>query len=141
MQFSSHWALCIDTGASCSISNNKSDFSKLTTPPFPTVLNGISSGQTIHGTGTLSWALLADQGNEITLKLHNFLYVSDAPMCLLSPQHMAQQTSNAMDGFNSTSHFGMLTFSGKHTIYYNKNNNLPIIFFGHEHLCIILFKP
>jgi len=50
-------------------------------------------------------------------------------MCLLSPQHMAQQTSSSSDGFNSLGPFGVLTFSGfKRTIYYNHNNNLPILF-------------
>lgn len=50
-------------------------------------------------------------------------------MCLLSPQHMAQQTVQSFDGFNSKDHFGILTFGGfHHTIPYNATKNLPILF-------------
>jgi len=50
-------------------------------------------------------------------------------MCLLSPQHMAQQTTCSTDGFYSKGNLGTLTFSGFHrTIHYNSTNNLPIIF-------------
>jgi hypothetical protein len=129
MKFSNDQAICIDTGASVCISNRKSDFINFTPHDSSSVLKGITSGLQIHGTGTLKWSILTDDGDEVTLYLHNCLYVPDAPMCLLSPQHMAQQTMNTSDGFHSHSKHGVLTFAGhKCTIYYNHNTNLPILF-------------
>jgi hypothetical protein len=50
-------------------------------------------------------------------------------MCLLSPQHLAQQTNCSSDGFHSKGSHGILTFSGfQRTVHYNHNNNLPILF-------------
>jgi hypothetical protein len=132
LRFSSERAICIDTGASCSVSNNKNDFITFS-PSSSAVLKGISSGLAIAGTGTIKWTLLNDNGDEVTIHLHNSLYVPDTPMCLLSPQHMAQQTTNDSDGFNSKGKFGTLTFAGHiRTIHYNSSNNLPIIFLASD---------
>jgi hypothetical protein len=128
LRFSSNRPICIDTGASCCISNVKSDFIDFS-ESNSSVLHGISSGLAINGTGTIQWSIINDNGDEVVLHLHNSLYVPKAPMCLLSPQHMAQHTNPDTDGFNSTGKFGILTFSGhQRTIHYNSANNLPIIF-------------
>jgi hypothetical protein len=111
MKFSNEQPICIDTGASCCISNQKHDFLTFA-PSSSTVLKGIGSGLSIAGTGTIKWKILNDSGDEVTLHLHNSLYVPDAPMCLLSPQHMAQQTNLSSDGFHSKNKFGILTFGG-----------------------------
>jgi hypothetical protein len=118
--------ICIDTGASCCICNNKEDFIFLTHSSNST-LRGIGSGLSVQGTGTLQWSITNDDGDDIVLNLLNSLYVPSIPMCLLSPQHMAQQTHNSADGFATNT--GLLTFAGhKHTIHYNASNNLPIFF-------------
>jgi len=52
LHFSSDKALCIDTGASCCISNDRSDFMDYNVITS-SVLHGISSGLQIAGTGTL----------------------------------------------------------------------------------------
>jgi hypothetical protein len=128
MKFSDDHAICIDTGASCCISNCKDDLIPFA-PSSSTILKGISGGLSINGTGTLKWNILDDNGDEVALYIHNNLYIPDAPMCLLSPQHMAQQTPSNTDGFISKGSFGLLTFGGFHcTIYYNSSNNLPILF-------------
>jgi hypothetical protein len=130
LQFSSHRAICI--GASCSIRNSHDDFISYT-PSESAVLHGISSGFTISGIGTLKRTILDDTGDEITLYLHNSLHVPDTPMCLLSPQHMAQQTTSTADGFICQSKYGFLTFCGFHsTIPYNASNNRPIIFMAQD---------
>jgi hypothetical protein len=50
-------------------------------------------------------------------------------MCLLSPQQLMQQTSKPRDVFTIQNHSGQLIFDGPiKMIYYNKNNNLPILF-------------
>jgi hypothetical protein len=130
MKFSSEKALCIDSGASCCISNDKHDFTSFSTTE-PSVLHGISSGLQIEGIGTLKWTLQDDLGNDITMLLPNRLYVPQAPMCLLSPQHMAQYTNSDSDGFLCHGNLSVLTFSSFCcTILYNSMNNLPIVFFA-----------
>lgn len=120
--------ICIDTGASCFISNNKADFLHLEQTSH-TVLKGIGSGLSIEGTGTLCWKIVDDSGNEISLHIHNSLYVPLAPMRLLSPQTIAQQTCKLNDGFQAFGTYGSLHFVGRtKTIHYNNKNNLPIFF-------------
>jgi hypothetical protein len=75
MKFSDSHPICIDTGASCCISNNKRDFIELNSTQSSSVLKGIGSGLTIAGSGTIKWTILDDMGDEITLHLHNSLYV------------------------------------------------------------------
>ncbi len=132
MKFSSEKALCIDSGASCCISNDKLDFTTLTTTES-SVLHGITSGLQIEGVDTIKWTLKDDSGHDITIFLPNSLYVPQAPMCLLSPQHMAQNTNSENDGFLCCGTSSVLTFSGfRRTILYNSTNNLPIIFFASD---------
>jgi hypothetical protein len=120
--------ICIDTGASSCISNNKSDFLDLQ-PTSNNVLNGIGSGLHIEGIGTLCWKLTTDNGDEISLQISDSLYVPSALMCLLSPQTITQQTNNLNDGFNAKGPHGIFTFAGfTKTIHYNSKNNLPILF-------------
>jgi hypothetical protein len=63
--------ICIDSGATCAISNNKSDFTDLAST-LNTVLHGITSGLNIEGKGTLCWSITNDSGDEIDL------YIRDA---------------------------------------------------------------
>jgi hypothetical protein len=120
--------ICIDTGATICISNNKADLIDFT-PVSNTVVKGISSGLSIEGCGTICWEKKDDLGNEINLLIHNSLYVPQAPMCLLSPQSVAQQTNNKNDGFHVHYQHGIFTFASfKKTIFYNSTSNLPIFF-------------
>ncbi len=65
----------------------------------------------------------------IYLHIRDSLYVPSAPMCLLSPQTIVQQTCNLLDGFHAKGSHGFFTFAGFHkTIHYNSKNNLPIFF-------------
>jgi hypothetical protein len=116
-------AVCIDSGASSCISNDRNDFIHLE-PSANTVLKGISSGLQIEGTGTLRWKITNDIGNEVTLYVHNSLYVPEAPMCLLSPQAVIQQTQKPSDGFQISADKGVFTFdSHQKTVYYNSSTN------------------
>jgi hypothetical protein len=81
MKFSNDKPICVDTGASCCISNDRQDFLTFALSTS-TILQGIGSGLSISGTGTIKWTILDDSGDEVTLHLHNGLYVPDAPMCL-----------------------------------------------------------
>ena len=121
-------AICIDTGASVCISNDKSDFISLTLTSDQT-LQGIGSGLEIAGEGTLRWSINDDDGHAIILHVRNALYVPKVPMCLLCPQQVAHQTSKIGDGFNAGASHGTLAFDGFiRTIPYNTRNNLPIVF-------------
>jgi len=149
MRFSSDRAVCIDTGASCTISNHKEDFISLLPSPSSTVIKGISNGLSIQGTGTIRWPIFNDDGNKITLHLHNCFYVPDAPMCLLSPQHLAPSNQIHFQWFPSYELFWCTTFAGfRCTIPYNSTNNLPIFFLAlpipptyHQHQDLALLTP
>jgi len=121
-------AICIDTGASSCISNDKNDFISLESVQNQSIA-GIGSGLSIEGVGTLRWKINDDDGNAIILHVQNALYVPKVPMCLLCPQQVAQQTANAKDGFHAEANFGKLTYDGfTRTIPYSGRNGLPIVF-------------
>ena len=84
-------AICIDTGASACISNDKADSILLVLANDQT-LQGIGSGLSIAGQGTLRWSINDNDGNAIILHVRDALYVPKVSMCLLSPQQVAQQT-------------------------------------------------
>jgi hypothetical protein len=120
--------ICVDSGASCCISNNWNDFTT-----FQSASNRVHSGITncleIEGTGTLCWRILNDNGDKVQLHSHNSLYVPSLPMNLLSPQQICQQTKHLDDGFVVGASHGTLCFANHQcTIYYNHTKNLPILF-------------
>jgi hypothetical protein len=67
MKFSDSHPICINTGASCCISNNKRDFIDLNPTQSSTVLKGIGSGLTIAGSGTSNGPYQTTLG----MKLHS----------------------------------------------------------------------
>jgi len=110
-------AICIDTGASACISNDKRDF------------------LTIHPTTNLvlDLALLLkvvtlftdNEGNKIKLYVSDALYVPNIPICLLCPQQVAKQTNNPQVWRS----IWYLTYDGfVQTVPYNRRNGLPLIF-------------
>ena len=80
----------VDNQSSYSISNNLDDF---ITPPLPmkAKLLGINGVSPIMGRGTVRWHIDDDDGLTHPITLPNTLYVPSSPMCLLSPQHWAQE--------------------------------------------------
>jgi hypothetical protein len=83
-------AICIDTGASTCISNDKRDFVTLTTVTDQTI-SGIGSGLAVQGRSTLLWTISDNDGNKIKLYIADALYVPNIPICLLCPQQVAKQ--------------------------------------------------
>jgi hypothetical protein len=65
-------AICIDTGASACISNNKAAFISLTLTSEQT-LQGIGSGLAIAGEGTLRWSINNDDGDAVILHVNDAL--------------------------------------------------------------------
>jgi hypothetical protein len=66
--------ICVDTGASVCISNNKNDFISLVKISSETI-QGIGSGLQVEGKGTLRWIIYDDDGQEVTLYVRDALYV------------------------------------------------------------------
>ena len=121
-------AICVDTGASACISNNKEDFVSLDVRGC-SMIQGIGSGLSIAGMGTLKWVLHDDDGQEVSLFVRDALYVPAVPMCLLCPQQIAQQTKRINDGFFAAGSCGIFTFDGfVRTISYSSKNGLPIFY-------------
>jgi hypothetical protein len=67
--------LIIDTGASISISPNKSDFISPVKPVQKVHIKGIASGLQVEGNGNLSYTFYNDDGEEQTILLKGCLYV------------------------------------------------------------------
>jgi hypothetical protein len=121
-------AICIDTGASASISNDKRDFITFNSITNQTT-SGIGSGLNVEGCGTILWTITDDEGNKIKLYISDSFFVPNIPICLLCPQQVAKQTNNPSDGFTAGGSFGTLQYDGfVHTIHYNGRNGLPLIF-------------
>jgi hypothetical protein len=119
--------ICIDTGASACISTVRTNFINLR-PVTKLRINGIGTGLPIEGIGTLRWSIRDDNNTEIDLYIKDALYVPNAPMGLLCPQQIAQQTQHQGDGFNALSAHGILTFEGyTKTIPYDLKCRLPIM--------------
>ena len=98
-------SICIDTGASCCISNDSSQFIQM--DPIENVkVTGIDSIRIIR---KKDWHRPMDfYGRQWTGN------VPDVPMCLrvLCPQQVAQQTKKAGDGFQALAQRGILIFNG-----------------------------
>jgi hypothetical protein len=119
--------ICIDTGASACISKDPQNFINLH-PVTNFAVNGIGSGLPIEGIGTLRWSISDDKNNTIDLFVKDALFVPTAPMGLLCPQQIAQQTQRVGDGFNALSTHGILTFDGfTKTVSYDRKSRLPIM--------------
>ena len=85
--------ILIDGGATASISNSLEDF---VTPPVTSSVrvkgfNGTTSATRV---GTVIWHILDDSGRRHALEIPHTFYAPASPMCLLSPQHYAQELND-----------------------------------------------
>jgi len=120
--------ICIDIGASACISTRRKNFVNLT-PVKNIKINGIGSGLPVEGSGLLKWPLRDENNNEVDLYIQNALFVPKAPMGLLCPQEVAQQTKKPQDGFNALGQHGILTFNGFcKTVPYDVRSRLLIMY-------------
>jgi hypothetical protein len=58
------------------------------------MVGGIHGGLTIRGEGTLVFNIEDDNGRVHTIRIPHSLYLPELPMCLLLPQHWAQEANN-----------------------------------------------
>jgi len=118
--------ICVDTGASTCISAQKQNLIHMT-QVNNLKINGIGSGLPLEGIRILKWSIQDDSGNEIDLFIKVALYVPSAPMGLLCPQQIVQQTGTSGDGFQALAHARLLQFQGyRRTISYEQHTCLPI---------------
>ena len=69
--------ICIDTGASTCLSNNKNDFIKIY-PIIGMKIKGIGNSLTVKVSGTLTWLIVDDSGTFVHLTVHNAIYTQNA---------------------------------------------------------------
>ena len=120
--------ICVDTGASSTCTSSRDDFvpGSYVTVEGATI-NGIASGLTVAGYGTVRWVFHDDNYQPIDVEIDKVLHIPDVPTRLLSPQQLAKQTGGLHDGFHVGASHATLTFGGfKRRINYNSVNKLPI---------------
>jgi hypothetical protein len=117
--------ICIDTGTSASLSAEKENFVQLI-PITNLEISGIGSGLFVEGIGILQWSIKDDMGQVIDLFRKDALYIPTAPIGLLCPQQIAQQTKTPNDGFHAIADHGIFQFQGFcKTVKYETRTRLP----------------
>lgn len=107
--------LIVDTGASLTITNTKTDFIGEVRPVQPTTISVFASSLLVEGIGTVKFSFKNNSGISQELILKDTLYV---PLCsarLLCPGHVAAVTEHEGDGFFSGSSHGTLIVNGSPT--------------------------
>ena len=79
----------VDTGATITITPFLTNFMTPLTTTEGAVLQGLTKGISIKGSGHVHWCLTSDDGTNMTLTIPAF-YVPQAGQCLLSPQSLLQ---------------------------------------------------
>jgi len=88
---SDSFAVGVDNHASRCMGNNKRLFDNLILARTLHRIGGINKGLAIQGKGTLVINIDDDNGKPHRIKIPNSLYLPGLKMCLLSPQHWAQE--------------------------------------------------
>jgi hypothetical protein len=83
----------LNSGMSCAISPNETDFESIT-PVQDAELKGIASGLAIAGISTIVWTFLDKFGNQVPIQL-TALHVPNAPACVLLPQQLHVDSSSS----------------------------------------------
>ena len=91
---SDSFTIGIDNHASRCMSNDIKHFITPLTPTPSTRLRGAGGNLVVKGEGTVRWKIEDDNGKVHTMLIKNCLYVPDLHICLLSPQHWAQQAND-----------------------------------------------
>jgi hypothetical protein len=117
-----------DTGASLSITPDKSDFSgPITLCQTDLRLGGMANGLKIDGIGPITWTF-ANRSND-PVRIHGMAYyVPQAKARLLSPQRVFDAITGAQGRFEGDNKFFRLYFDGQQPleIEYDERNSLPI---------------
>ena len=106
--------LMLDDGASACITNDKQDFIE---PPrrVDQKVKGIKGHANATHKGMIKWHLEDDQGLVHVMIIRGAYLIPDAPTCILSPQHLAQQVDDHYPREEGT---GALTTSKNITLFW-----------------------
>ncbi len=88
---SDSFAVGVDNHASCCMGNNRWLFENLVLVRTAQKVGGISNGLMIQGKRMLVLTINDDTGKPHRVRIPNSLYLPGLRMCLLSPQHWAQE--------------------------------------------------
>jgi len=116
------------------MANREEYFEDLVKVKTASKVGGISSGLEIKGSGTFRFDIEDDDGKIHTIKIPNSLFLPDLRLCLLSPQHWAQEARDEWPKprgtrmENDTNGCTIIWGQGKHrkTIPFNPLTNTPI---------------
>jgi len=99
----------VDNHCSKCMSNNIDHFITELSPTPNTMVVGAGGNLKVKGEGTIVWKIQDDDGSQHDLTIKDCLYVPDLQICLLSPQHWAQQ---ARDDFPKKDGTWCATYAG-----------------------------
>jgi len=101
-------------------------------PPRPVQqvsIQGIASGLSVQGIGTISYTYHNDAGIPQTLHLDGALYVPQCTTRLICPRQLGLASGNANDGFQSLHDKEILMFQGQPTtVTYEPLSQLPVLY-------------
>jgi len=91
-------------------------------------VNGIGEGLEIKGTGTFTFSIEDDNGKIHTIRIPNSLYLPGLKVCLLSPQHWAQEAGDGQTWMGNFEQECVLNWhgGGKKTVLFDPTTNTPI---------------
>ncbi len=92
-------------------------------------VDGIGKGLETQGEGTFKFSIKDDGRKVHTIKIPNSLYVHDLRVCLLLPQHWAQEVGDRQTWMGNYEHNWVLHWKwGRKTVSFNATTNTPIFF-------------
>jgi hypothetical protein len=92
-------------------------------------VDGINSGLDIAEQGTFKFSITDDDGKSHLIKIPNSLYVAKLRMCLLSPQHWAQEAGDEQTWMGNYRDRCVLNWKGgKKTVPFQPMTNVPVFY-------------
>jgi hypothetical protein len=90
-------------------------------------VDGIGKGVETQGKGTFKFSIKDDNGKVHTIKIANSLYLPYLRVCLLLPQHWAQEAGDGQTWMENYEHDCVLNWKGgRKTVPFNLTTNTPI---------------
>jgi len=122
------FSIRIDNHASRCMANTPHLFEDLHLIDNAGEVNGIGEGLAIKGTGTFKFSIEDDNGKIHTIRIPNSLYLPGFKVCLLSPQHWAQEAGDGQTWMGNFEQECVLNWhgGGKKTVLLDPSTNTLI---------------
>jgi hypothetical protein len=131
--------LVLDKGASVSVSPEKGDFIGPVRQVQPTTLQGIASGLSVEGTGTVHYSCQDDNGKPIKITIANVLYVPSCPARLICPRQLLAAFPHPATCNITTTSISIQTGSSTITVPYETVSQLPILWTSTQSQAYLIF--